>query len=131
MNGVVEIKIDDTTTHVLRFNMHGSMEFERRMFANPSENSIKIFTDLVYSGMFGESVRNSGSVPKYSDAADLVELLNEHKDGATQSEEVWNTYHESKYGKDFQKRIDEFNKKKAEAEKKAEEAKKVTEKKKK
>lgn len=110
MNGIVEIQIDGKK-HVLRFGYHGCMEFERRLFKNTNDNNAKILTDLIYAGMFGEAMRSEKAVPDYADAYDLHESLAEEENYAEQSEKVWTVYNESKYGKDFQKRLAEFKKK--------------------
>lgn len=88
------------------------MEFEARLFKNPTSNSAKVLTDLVYSGLFGEAMRNEKPVPAYSYAADILDELANQDDYDTQSENIWNVYNESKFGKDFQERLKEFAKKK-------------------
>lgn len=110
MNGIVEITVSDKK-HVLRYGYHGCMEFERRLFKNTNDNNAKISTDLIYAGMFGEAMRNEKAVPEYTAAYDLHEELAEEDNYSEQLEKVWTVYNESKYGKDFQKRLAEFKKK--------------------
>lgn len=115
MNGIIDIVIGEKTTR-LRFGYHACMEFERRVFINVSDNNAKIFTDLVYSGLFGEAMRSEQPVPTYADAYDLLEGMALEDGYDEKTTEIWNTYYQSKWGADFQKRLTEFteaNKKKA------------------
>lgn len=113
MNGIVDINLNEKKV-TLRFNYHACMEFESRLFKNATDNNAKVLTDLIYSGLFGEAVRNEKPVPAYSDSVDLLDELANLENYAEQTEKIWNVYNESKFGKDFQERLKEFAKKKVE-----------------
>src|SRR6478736_1288909 len=100
MNGVVEITVKKKK-HILRFGYHGCMELELRLSKNPDENSAKTVTDLVYSGLYGESMRSEMPKPAYIDVCDLVDNLSEQDDYSDQIQKVWDCYNESKWGKEF------------------------------
>lgn len=114
-NGVFEIKTELGVTK-LRFGYMASMEFEQRFFKNATTNSAKIFTDLIYSGLYCEAVRSENPIPEYEQASTLIDFMSEQDDFDEVSIKIWNTYNESKWGKSFAQRIKEFtDKKKAEA----------------
>jgi len=116
MNGIVEIK-SGKKTYTLRFSYVACMEFERRIFINPTDNPAKVFTDLVYSGLFGEAMRNEKPATEYGVAYDILDEISELDNYDEISGKIWDTYYQSKWGADFQKRLDAFtkaNKKKAE-----------------
>lgn len=119
MNGVAEIKItkgDLKGTYKLRYGMIGCMEFEVRSFNNPALNNGKVLTDLIYAGIFGEAARAEKPIPLYADVVDLLDELAYEDDYSDQIGRVWETYHTSKWGQDFQKKIDELTKKKEQSE---------------
>lgn len=113
MNGVVDLKAGGET-YRLRFGYVACMEFEKLIFKNATQNSAKIFTDLIFSGLMCEAVRNEQPIPEYGAAYDLLEILTSEEDYSEQTLKVWNTYHESKWGKEFQARLNELTKKKVE-----------------
>lgn len=119
MNGVIEITITKGKlegVHKLHYGMMGCMEFERVSFINPTENQGKMFTDLIYGGIYGELMRAQKPMVKYETVADLIDALSEEDDYSEQVEAIWIAYNESKYGKDFQKRMAELAKKKEQSE---------------
>lgn len=118
MNGIVEVKAEGKI-YKLRFGYTACMEFERRLFKNATQNSAKIFTDLLFSGLMCEAVRNEKEIPEYGTAYDLLEVLSQEADYSEQTLKVWNTYHESKWGKEFQDRLSELTKKKVEEDQKS------------
>lgn len=113
MNGIVEVNAGGKKT-VLRFGYIACMEFEKLIFKNATQNSAKVFTDLIYSGLLCEAVRNEKAIPDYGVAYDLLEVLTSEEDYNEQTLKIWNTYNESKWGQDFQKRLNELNTKKKE-----------------
>lgn len=113
MNGIVEITVKKKK-HVLRFGYHGCMEFEARVFKNPTQNQGKLLTDLIYSGIYGDCMRNEKPAPEYGEVYDLTDALSEEKDYSEQMDKVWKCYNESKWGKEYIARLAEFGKKKAE-----------------
>lgn len=116
MNGIVQIKVKEEV-HQLRFNIHGCAEFEQRTFKVVSENPVKIVTDLIYAGMFGEAMRNDLPPKDYGEVCDIVEQLHEEADSQVQIDQVWKTYEESTHGKKFVETINKVadGKKKATA----------------
>lgn len=120
MNGVVEITITQSGkfkgVHKLRYGMIGCMEFESRSFNTPALNNGKVLTDLIYAGIYGEAARVEKPVPTYPDVVDLVDALSEEETYSEQIGAIWETYHNSKWGKEFQKKIDELTKKKEQSE---------------
>lgn len=111
-------------------NYYASMEFEKAVFRNASDNTAKMFTDLVFSGLYGDSMISANQMPTYQEAALLVDEMSQQDDFDTVSMQIWDAYNESKWGKDFQSRINAFNeenKKKAE-EPEAKSKKKLTQK---
>ena len=119
MNGVAEINITKGNfkgVYKLRFGMIGCMEFEVRCFNSSTLNNGKMLTDLIFAGIFGEAARVENKMPVYSDVADLVDSLSEEEDYNEQLESIWNVYNQSKWGSEFQKKIDELSKKKEQSE---------------
>lgn len=119
MNGVFEIQTESGIVK-LRMNYYASMEFEQAFFRNASGNSAKIFTDLVFAGLYGEASISGSKMPEQLDARRLVAEISERDDFDEISVKIWDIYNESKWGKDFKKRIDEFaaaSKKKVEVKK--------------
>lgn len=112
MNGVVEITVKKKK-HILRFGYHGCMEFEQRIFKNPTQNQGKMLTDLVFSGIYGECMRSEKPMPIYEEVYDLVDLLSEEKDYSDQMQKVWDCYNQSKWGKEYVEKLAELGKKKA------------------
>jgi len=118
-NGVFEIKNGRETIKLL-MGFNAASEFETRYFKHitsgvaPSEGIL--FTDLVYSGMYCNALRNGEQIPSYGEAFDLVEELGQTEDFTDIRTNLWNTYYESKWGTDFKNRLDAFiDKKKVEA----------------
>lgn len=114
-NGVFEIKLGEKTITLL-MGFNAASEFETRYYKHivsgvaPSEGIL--FTDLVFSGLYCNAVRNGSMIPSYGEAYDLVEKLGEQYDFIEIRTKLWAVYYESKWGIDFQKRIEEFTKKK-------------------
>ena len=108
MNGIIELKAGKKT-YKLRFNYNACMEFEQKLFNNPSASQAKTLTDLIYSGLFGEALRSETAVMPYGDVCDLLDELSLEKNYSEQIKKVWNIYNESKWGADFQERLKEFN----------------------
>lgn len=114
MNGIIDVTVPSGKRRLV-MNYYASMEFEQAFFNNATGNSAKIFTDLVYSGLYGDSMISANQMPTYQDAVLLVSEMAEQEDFDEVSLKIWDAYHESKWGKDFQKRALEFaeqNKKK-------------------
>lgn len=111
MNGVVEIQAGESK-HTLRFSVHGCGAFQQRLFANPDKEPAKILTDMVYSGLYGEAMRNGQMAPEYSLAYDIVDIISGQEDFDKQSNAIWDTYNESVHGRDFAKKLDLLSKKK-------------------
>lgn len=119
MNGVVEITITKGElegVHKLLYGMMGCMEFERVSFINPTDNQGKMFTDLIYGGIYGERMRSQKPMIKYEEVAHLVDEFANEDNYSQQVEAIWIAYNESKWGKDFQKRMAELAKKKEQSE---------------
>jgi len=119
MNGVFEIQNGkDVIKLMLGFN--ASAEFEKRYYQHlisgyaPSEGIL--FTDLVYSGMYCQAIKTGTLIPKYEKVFELVEQLSELDYFNDVRNSLWASYYESKWGADFQKRVDAFLKKKVEEE---------------
>jgi len=119
-NGVFEIKLEGKTIKLL-MGFNAASEFETRYFKHitsgvaPSEGIL--FTDLVYSGMYCNALREGAQIPSYGDAFDLVEQLGQTDEFYDVRTKLWNVYYESKWGADFKARLDTFidaNKKKVE-----------------
>lgn len=127
MNGIIDIKVPILGEKRLVMNYFASMEFEKAVFRNANDNTAKMFTDLVYSGLYGDSMISANQMPTYQEAVLLVAEMAEQDDFDEVSMKIWNTYNESKWGADFQKRIAAFNE---ENKKKAEETEEVKPKKK-
>lgn len=108
-------------------NYFASMEFEQAFFKNTTGNNAKIFTDLVFAGMYGDSMISANQMPTYQEAVMLVNEMSDMPDFDEVSLKIWDTYNESKWGKDFLKRADELAK---EIKKKAEQPEEVKPKKK-
>lgn len=108
MNGVIEITVPSGKKRLV-MNYYASMEFEQAVFRNASQNTAKMFTDLVYSGLYGDSMISANQMPTYQEATLLVAEMAEQDDFDKISLEIWDTYNASKWGKDFQARINSFN----------------------
>lgn len=111
MNGIVIVG-----NRTLRFGYQACQEFEQCIFKNASTNHAKIFTDLIYAGIFGDALRNGKPTDGlYQEAYDLLDEVSEQDNFAELQLKIWDTYYNSKWGADFQKRLKEFtesNKKK-------------------
>ena len=114
-NGLVEITVKGKK-HLLRFSYPACMDFEIRVFKNPSSNNGKMFIDLIYSGMLGDALRNEKPEPAYPEVYDLADKLTEEDNFQEQQAKVWEAYNQSKWGKEWMAKIEAFNKKKVEEE---------------
>lgn len=118
-NGVFEIKLGKETIKLL-LGFNASSEFETRYYRHlvsgiaPSEGIL--FTDLVFSGLYCNAIRNGETIPAYGDVYELVEKLGEQDDFNEIRTKLWAVYYESKWGMDFEKRVKEFADKKKVAE---------------
>lgn len=113
MNGIVEITVKKKK-HILRYNLLGCFEFETRCNANPSGNHAKICMDLVYSGVYGDSMKSGLSVPDYKNVSDLFDDFTEEKDYSDQMDKIWKCFNESSWGKKFMDGVAAESKKKEE-----------------
>jgi hypothetical protein len=120
-NGVFEIENGKETVKLL-MGFNAASEFETRYFKHitsgiaPSEGIL--FTDLVFSGMYCNALRNGSQIPSYGEAFDLVEAIGQNDNFNEVRVKLWNVYYESKWGIDFKNRLDKFlndGKKKVEA----------------
>lgn len=111
MNGIIKIKVAKKD-YILRFSYLACQDFEKRIFKHPSSNNVKLLTDLVYSGIYGEAVRNDEVMPLYSAAYDIIEDMSAQKDFKDLSDAIFECYNKSKYGSEFVKRIEEYSQKK-------------------
>ena len=96
MNGIIDIKAGGKT-YSLRFGMMSAEILGQQQLINPSTSSIKILTDLVYSGMANASYLQGETAKSYAECAEIVEQLLEQEDG--QVAEIWKVFEESKAGK--------------------------------
>lgn len=114
-NGVYEITNSKGKVTQITLGYNAAMEFEKRYFAhiiaNDSPNQAIMLTDLVYAGMYCNSMKNGSKVQPYGIAYDLVEDIASMENFATVSSEIWATYYESKWGQDFEKRVNDAKKK--------------------
>lgn len=110
MNGVFEIEIDEKTITLL-FGVSGVDEFQRRSVYNPSEDSVKVFTDLLYSGLYGYAMRQGKGKPDYETAYDLMEAILGLPNSDAISANIWDTFKESVHGANFLAKIEAINKK--------------------
>lgn len=108
MNGIYEIEIDEVKT-VLHFNLFGVNEFQRRMVNFPSSDNIKVLTDLLYGGIYGNTMSKGMAVPLYETANDLMEVIMAMPNKALITENIWNTFNESNHGADFMAKIKAIN----------------------
>lgn len=110
-NGIFDIKAGSKTVQLM-MGFNAASEFETRYFRHissgiaPSEGIL--FTDLVYSGMYCNAVRNGTQIPSYGEAFDLVEEIGQLDSFNETRLNLWNVYYESKWGADFKKRLDVF-----------------------
>ena len=110
MNGIVDITVNGVK-HRLRFNVMSCSQFERLVFSDLEESGNKTLLNLVYSGIYGENLRNELPKPDFKDIYDLVEALADEDDFVEQRDKVESTYYESKYGRKFLEVMEEFKKK--------------------
>lgn len=109
MNGIIDINVSGKQ-HRLRFSVHGCGMFESRMFSNPDREPIKVLTDMIYGGLYGEAMRNGNVAPSYDFAYDLIDEMSIQDDFAEQSNSIWECFSESIHGANFMKKIEELNK---------------------
>jgi len=114
-NGVYEITNSKGKVTQITLGYNAAMEFEKRYFAHilakDSPNQAVMLTDLVYSGMYCNSMKNGLKIKPYSAAYELIEDIAELDTFPTISAEIWATYYESKWGQDFENRLNEAKKK--------------------
>lgn len=114
-NGVFEIKDSKGDTFVLTLGYNAAMEFEKRYFghliAKDSPNQAIMLTDLIYSGLYCNSVKNGSKIYPYSFAYNLVEDIAGMDNFIEVSTSLWAEYYQSKWGQDFEKRLMDAKKK--------------------
>lgn len=115
MNGIYEIEIDGKAITLL-YGVSGVDEFQRRSVYNPSDDSVKAFTDLLYSGLYGNAMRQGKGKPEYEVAYDLMETILALPNSDAVSEKIWDTFKESIHGANFLAKIEAINKKAKEEE---------------
>lgn len=116
-NGVFEIQHGKQVIKLM-LGFNASAEFEKRYYQHISSGVVPgegiLFTDLVYAGMYCQAVKTGSLIPKYENVFQLVETLSESEDFNDIRNSLWLTYYESKWGQDFQNRVQDFLKKKVE-----------------
>lgn len=112
MNGIVEITVKKKK-HVLRFGMQGCFEFQLRNSENPTKNQAIMITNLIYSGLYGESMASGKPAPDYKEVFILTNDLYEEDNYSEQIGKVWECFHQSKFGRDWMDAVTELGKKKA------------------
>jgi len=99
MNGIYDLKIGDEV-YPLKFGMHAIAALEQRtakggVSLDTTEGYAKFLSDLMYCGMYGNSVRNDIAIRPYSECMDLFELLATQDDAADQYSAMTKCYFES------------------------------------
>lgn len=110
MNGIVDITVNGVK-HRLRFNVMSCSQFERMVLSDLTEAGNKNLLNLIYAGLYGETLRNELPKPDFKDVYDLVEAFADEDDFVEQRDKVETTYNESKWGRKFLEVMEEFKKK--------------------
>lgn len=115
MNGLVDINLNEKKV-TLRFSYQGSIIMEKitaeRILNGEHTNDAIIFTDVVYSGLYGNAMATRQAIPDYEFAYNLVdEMANTMDDFAAEKAKIEKAYFESKFGADFMQRVIDFKKK--------------------
>lgn len=109
-NGYIDIKIG-AETYGLFFGRQSVEEFARRTEKYLSDNSFKIATDMVFSGMANYATKHELPVLPYEQVYDLMEEFSDQEDYNAQYAKVAETFWESKYGSDYREKLEELKKK--------------------
>lgn len=109
-NGYVDIQVG-AAKFSLFFGRQSVEEFARRTERYMSDNSFKICTDMVYSGMANFSTKHDLPVLGYEEVYDLMETFADQDDYSEQFEKVTRTFWESKYGSDYSEKLAALKKK--------------------
>ena len=99
MNGIYDLKIDGQV-YPLKFGMHAIAALEQRtakggVSLDTTEGYAKFLSDLMYCGMYGNSVRNDLAIRPYAECMDLFELLATQDDAAEQYSAMTKCYFDS------------------------------------
>lgn len=113
MNGYYDFKDAEGVVHSLYFGRQAAEEFARRVEKHLTDNTFKINVDIVYSGMANNMTRLDMPMINYSDVYDMLEkLLDEDPDlFAKQMAEIEKVFWESKYGREYEAKLEEVKKK--------------------
>lgn len=115
MNGIVEINLNEKKI-ILRFSWQASIIMEKitaeRILNGEPTNDAIIFTDIIYTGLYGDAMATRKPIPNYEVAYNLCdELANDMPDFAEQKAKIEKVYFETKFGDDFLNRVIDFKKK--------------------
>lgn len=104
-NGLITINVGGEK-YPLRFGRASVEEMSKRVIENTTANNVKMFADLIYSGMMNEAIFKDIPFPAWGDVYEIVELFQEEEDSAEQYEAIWQCFQQSRWGSKW---FDELN----------------------
>lgn len=109
-NGMTKITVGGKE-YPLRFGRAAVEEMSRRSAENLSANRVKMFTDLVFSGMMNNAIANDLPFPSYPEAYEMVEEFQDEPDASEQQNEIWGVFEQSRWGAEWLTKLEEVKKK--------------------
>lgn len=96
MNGIAEVMIKGTS-YALKFGMQAVAALEDRttkggLLITSTEGYSKFLSDLLYCGMYGNSIRKDIAIVPYEEVMDLFEELSMQPDAAEQYANMTKAY---------------------------------------
>lgn len=109
-NGIAQIKVGGEI-HSLLFGRAAVQEMSNRSIKNLTDNSAKLLTDLVFSGIMNHNIKYDLPRVEYSDVYDLVENFADEEDAKEQEKKLWETFEASRWGSQWVDELNEIKKK--------------------
>lgn len=95
----------------LYFGMQAAEEVGRRTEQYLTQNSFKIFVDIVYAGMSNHFTKLDVPPLSYKDVYELVEEFVNEDDSSEQQDAIARAFNESKYGSELLQKYEDIKKK--------------------
>lgn len=109
-NGISEIRIAGKV-YPLLFGRAAAQEMATRSIENLTGNPVKLFLDLIYSGMMNNAIKEETKFPQFSEVYELLELFPDEEDATEQQAQIWECFQSSRFGAEWAQKIEESKKK--------------------
>lgn len=97
--------------YLLHFGRAAVEEMSHRAADRLTPNRIKMFTDLIYSGMMNSAIATDTPFPSYPEVYELIEDFQDEEDASEQQTKIWNVFEQSRWGAEWIKKLEETKKK--------------------